>query len=346
MDKTETEIRLTVGDVETLVLDVLGANGFSRAQAEAIARTMVPAETDESRSHGVYRLIGYVRSVKAGKADGKAEPVVTSLSPSIVRVDGRRGFAPLAAERGRPLLLDAARAQGMGALVINTVLHNSALWADLEPIVEAGFAAIAMTAGQSAVAPHGGSKPVFGTDPFAFGWPRPGKHPFIFDFATSAIARGEIELHRRAGKPIPLGWAVDTEGNPTTDADAALAGAMLPFGGYKGTALALMVELMAGPMINDLISSEAAAADGGAGSAPLGGELILVFDPERFSAGTATANRERAEQLFAAITGQAGARLPGDRRYAARRRSEREGILVPRALHAELLALAGQAETR
>lgn len=344
MNTIQDELRLTIDEIEALVLDVLGANGFSPDQAGAIARTMVPAETDECRSHGVYRLLGYVRSVAAGKADGRAEPVVSSLSPIIVRVDGKHGFAPLAAERGRPALLEAVRTHGMAALVINDVLHNSALWADLEPIVEAGFAAIAITAGQSGVAPHGGSKPVFGTDPFAFGWPRSGKHPLIFDFATSAIARGEIELHRRAGKPIPLGWAVDSDGNPTTDPDAALAGAMLPFGGYKGTALALMVELMAGPMINDLISSEALAVDNGAGSAPLGGELILVFDPDRFSGGTAATNQQRAELLLSAVTNQPGARLPGSRRYVARRRSEENGVLVPRTLYAELLALAGRIE--
>ncbi len=333
------ETRLFRAELERLVLDVLGQNGFSPAQAEAISRSMVPAELDECRSHGIYRLIGYVRSVAAGKADGKAEPVLDERGPGVVRVDAKGGFAPLACELGRPELIARAKRLGMAALVINNCLHNAALWPDLEPIAEAGLACMAMTPGQPSVAPHGGQKPVFGTDPFAFGWPRPGREPMIFDFATSAIARGEIELHRRAGEPIPLGWAVDPAGKPTTDPVAGLAGAMLPFGGHKGTALALMVELMAGALIGDLTSPEAGLYDGGAGSAPFGGELILAFDPDRFSAGQSEANSARAEALFAILLDQPGVRLPGDRRLEARRRSEKEGVMVPNALLAELEVL-------
>jgi LDH2 family malate/lactate/ureidoglycolate dehydrogenase len=179
---------------------------------------------------------------------------------------------------------------------------------------------------------------VFGTNPIAFAWPRPDGPPFVFDFATSAIARGEIELHRRAGKPIPAGWAIDSEGNPTNDPTAALAGAMLTFGGHKGSALSAMIELMAGPLIGDMTSAESMAFDEGVGAAPCHGELILAFDPKVFLGADAAQHVVRAEKMFESIVGQ-GARLPSQRRYEARERSKVNGVRIPRALHDDLQAL-------
>jgi LDH2 family malate/lactate/ureidoglycolate dehydrogenase len=161
----------------------------------------------------------------------------------------------------------------------------------------------------------------------------------VFDFATSAVARGEIELHRRAGKPIPEGWAIDSDGRPTTDAAAALAGAMLTFGGHKGSALSTMIELLAGPLIGDLTSAESMAADHGAGASPLGGELIIAIDPGSFLGAALADGLQRAEALLEGIIGQ-GARLPSQRRYEARARTLARGTLcIPRALHDDLLAL-------
>lgn len=339
MTQPEQERRLSLADIETLARDVLLASGVSLDHADAIARNVTAAEADACRSHGVYRLLGYVRAVASGKADGNAVPVVTQTSPAIVKVDAGRGFAPLANEMARPAVVAAAQSLGIAVLAINNCYHNSAMWVDLEPLADAGLVSIGLTAGQRTVAPHGGSKPVFGTNPFAFGWPRPDRAPFVFDFATSAVARGEIELHQRAGKSIPLGWAVDAEGRPTTDPALGLAGAMLPFGGHKGTALALMVELLAGPMIGDLTSQESFAEDEGRGSPPLGGELIIAFDPVRFLGDDAADHMARAETLFSSISQQDGVRLPGDRRLAARAQSAREGVLVPTRLFDELQAI-------
>jgi len=136
------------------------------------------------------------------------------------------------------------------------------------------------------VAPAGGTKPLLGTNPFAFGWPRPGENPYVFDFATSVAARGELELYRRADKPLPEGWAIDAEGNPTTDPEAALAGAMLPFGGHKGSAISTMIELLAGSMIGDFNSPEALEFLGTTTIAPRHGELIIAFDPARMAGWT------------------------------------------------------------
>ena len=187
----------------------------------------------------------------------------------------------------------------------------------------------------------GGSKPLYGTNPMAFGWPRVGHPPLVFDQASSASARGEIQLHLRDGTPIPEGWAIDAEGQPTTDPAAALAGAQLPFGGYKGAAIALMIELLAGALIGEVFSFEASELDNADGGPPVGGEFIIAIEPARcIGPGDRQRQLAHAEQLFARILAQEGTRLPSDRRYAARQRTPTEGITIPRELYEELQNLA------
>ncbi|SQJ22290.1 Uncharacterized oxidoreductase ybiC [Serratia rubidaea] len=156
--------------------------------------------------------------------------------------------------------------------------------------------------------------------------------------ATSAAARGEIELHRRAGKPLPPGWGIDKEGRPSTDAASVLAGAMLTFGGHKGSALAAMVELLAGPLIGDMTSKESLAFDNQTGSSPYGGELIIAMDPQRFLGEQQASYLAHAETLFNDMR-QQGARLPGERRFRQRPLSEQHGIELPQALYDEIEAL-------
>ena len=329
---------LTLGEVGALSDRILVANGVSAPQAGAVTRTIVAAERDHCQSHGLYRLLGYVRSMRRNQADGHAVPEVSDIAPSLLRIDAKRGFAPLAFETGLPLLVEKTRRQGIAAMAINHCLHFSALWAEVEPLADDGLVALALTPSHSWVAPAGGRKPIFGTNPIAFGWPRPGREPFVFDFATSAVARGEIELHRRAGKPIPADWAIDKDGNPTTDAAAALDGAMLTFGGHKGSALAAMVELLAGPLIGDLLSTESQKIDNEVGGPPYHGELIIAIDPAGFLGANVADHQARAETLFSGIVGQ-GARLPSQRRYDARKITAAAGVPVPSALYDELVAL-------
>jgi LDH2 family malate/lactate/ureidoglycolate dehydrogenase len=258
-----------------------------------------------------------------------------------VRVDAAGGFSQLAFQAGLPLLEEKTRANGIAALAINRCVHFSALWVEIEQLTAAGLVALACNPSHAWVAPAGGRQPVFGTNPIAFGWPRSGKDPFVFDFATSAIARGEIELHRRAGKAIPEGWGVDADGQPSTDANVVLdAGAMLTFGGHKGSALAAMVELIAGPLIGDLTSAESLAYDAGSKSSPYHGELIIALDPRRFLGEATEQHLARAEVMFQSIQEQ-GARLPSQRRYEARARSLVEGVQIPEALYNDLKALLG-----
>lgn len=326
---------MPVDALARLVESIFVRAGVSAVQAGPLARVITAGERDACKSHGIYRIAGCLRTVKGGKADPSAVPTLADDGSAFIRTNAGGGFSNAAFELGVPVLVERARAQGLAALVINDCVHFAALWPEIEALTAQGLAALAMCPSYAAVAPAGGSQPLFGTNPFAFGWPRPGGDPYVFDFATSVIARGDIELYQRAGKPLPDGWAIDADGAPTTDPDAALSGALLPFGGHKGSAIATMIELLAGPMIGDLTSPEALDVLGTMRLAPRHGELILAFDPLRFAAGRGTDPFARAEVLFAAILGQ-GARLPSQRRYVARAASLAAGIPLTEAEIAEL----------
>lgn len=338
MANEQSTVRIPLSEVESLTRDILLRLGLAPDHAEAVTATIVAGERDGCASHGLYRVLVCAETLKANKVSRNAVPVVDDRAAGIVRVDAGGGYAQLAFQRGLPLLVDKARRNGIAALAINDCVHFAALWPEIEAIVAEGLVAIACTPSHAWVAPAGGVKPTLGTNPIAFGWPRPGQYPFVFDFATSAVARGEIELHRRADKPIPEGWGIDAEGRPTRSAAAALQGAMLTFGGHKGSALSIMIELIAGPLIGDLTSAESLALDNGATASPIGGELLIALDPVAFLGGEVGQHIARAENLFDAIVGQ-GARLPSQRRFEARERTQAEGASIPLKLYNDVLAL-------
>lgn len=321
----------TVEALQSLVLAILHKAGVCTLQASALARVIVAAERDACKSHGVYRVEGILRTVKAGKVNPEAVPVLLpDTGSAIVKVDAQGGFANAAFDLGAPSLVIRTRQLGLAALVINDCCHFSALWSEVEALTGEGLAAMVMCPSYASVTPSGGDKPLLGTNPFAFGWPRHHADPYVFDFATSVAARGEIELLRRAGKPLPEGWAIDVHGQPTTDPEAALTGALLPFGGHKGSAISTMIELLAAIMIGDKTSPEALEVMGTASLAPVHGALIIAFDPEKFAQGRPGNPFDRAEVLFDAILGT-GARLPSQRRFAARRKSQSDGIMLTAA---------------
>ncbi|WP_327194410.1 Ldh family oxidoreductase [Novosphingobium organovorum] len=334
-DNAET-VHLTLEEADALARAVLEAAGLAPDHAAAVAATMVAGERDGCASHGLYRLLVAAASVEKGVAVPDAVPVVSEPARALVRVDGGGGFAQLPFERGKQRLVEKARAGGIAAMALTNVVHFAALWPEVEALANEGLVAFAFTPNHAWVAPAGGTQPVFGTNPIAFAWPRGGgREPFVFDFATSVIARGDIELHRRAGKPVPEDWGYDAQGQPTTEAAAVLEGAMRTFGGHKGSALAAMVELIAGPLIGEMTSAESLARDAGRKGSPIGGELIIAIDPAGFLGDQVEAHLDRAEAMFAAIEVQ-GARLPGTRRLLARRHSQAHGLTIARAFHAEI----------
>lgn len=335
---TDDLVRLKLDEVADLATRALEANGCDRRNADAVARTVTAAERDGAKSHGLFRIPGYVRSLRNGKINGRADPQVRRVGPCAVVVEGDRGLAPLAIELGRAPLIEAARENGMAALALRRTHHYAALWPETEALAEAGLAAMAFVNSPPYMAPAGGKRPFFGTNPMSFAWPRPGGGAMVWDQASAAMARGEIMIAGRDGHALPPGAAIDREGEPTTDPAAALEGAQLAFGGYKGAAIALMVDLLCGPLIGEVSSWEAGEEDNRDGGPATGGELILALDPARLGAGDAL---ERGERLFARLLEMEGTRLPGERRFANRQRTPTEGVEIPARLHASIVELIG-----
>lgn len=334
-----SSIKVTLEDIKSLSNAILSKAGFSEAHTHAITEMLYTCQLDDCQSHGLFRLLMCNQTMQAGKIDGHALPTITDKDRAIVHADANGGMSLLALDTAIPKMIEKTRAFGIAALAVNNCFHFSALWPEVERLSAEGLAAIAMVPSHSWVAPAGGTRGTLGTNPLAFSWPRKGKDPFTFDFATSGFARGEIELYKRAGKALPEGVAIDKNGKPTTDPQAALDGAMLTFGGYKGSALSIMIELMAGPLIDDLTSLESMEFAAGGGGAPYHGQIILAFDPAHFSGGRVDENDARAERLFADIIDQ-GARLPSQRRFEARARNLARGYVeIPQSLHDDLTAL-------
>lgn len=318
---------ITISELEERVSQIFRKCGFHTDAAAALGRVITAGERDNCKSHGIYRIEGCLRVLKAGKVNPDVIPEIQPGQGPIIQVNAGGGVANFAYETARPLLLESARRHGLAALVINDCLHFSALWYEVEDLASEGLASLSMCPSYAVMAPSGGTEPLLGTNPFAFGWPRPGKLPYVFDFATSAVARGEIELHRRDGTPLPDGWAIDSNGQPTNDPSAALAGVMLPFGKHKGSAIATMIELLGGAMLGDFMSREARDFMGSTDLLPRHGALILAFDPNAFSKGRERDPIIEGEKLIQSIADQ-GARLPSQRRYEARRLAISDGILL------------------
>lgn len=312
-------IKLTHVQAKQLCNQVLVKAGYSDIHAQAIEEVLMQAQLDDCHSHGLYRLLNCVTSLKKGKVSADLLPIVHDISASVLKVDAQNAMAPLAIQTAIPQLVEKANAQGIALLALNNCVHTTALWYEVELLVNAGLVGLVCTSNHAWVVPEGGCIPLFGTNPMAFGWPRPhGENPFIFDFSTTAMARGDIELHRKNGQTLPDGCGVDAQGQPTNDPGVILdAGAMKTFGAHKGSALAAMIELLAGPLIGDVLSIESQKIDAGAGGSPLGGEFILAISPEKLLGSQSQYYLNSAEQLFKGYEEQQ-IRMPSARRYKAR----------------------------
>ena len=330
-------VYLSLEEAHRLAMKCLLLNGCDEANARSVADRMIQAEGDLCHSHGLFRLPWYTAAVKSGRANGKAKPRVEQLAPAVIRVDGDGGFAPLGQQIGHQPIVDCARENGIASLAFVNMFHIAAMWPEVESLAMEGLCGFAFTASYPYVAPAGGTKPVYGTNPMGFAWPRKNAPPLVFDQASAAMARGEIQIAARDGHSVPETAGIGPDGESTTDPNVVLQGAQLGFGGYKGASLAMMVELLAGAMIGEFLSIESAQDDGGKGGPPKGGELIIALDPAKF--GDPDGFLAHGEKLFEAILQQEGTRLPGARRFANRQKTPETGIEIPQSLHESILEL-------
>jgi (2R)-3-sulfolactate dehydrogenase (NADP+) len=324
---------LSLAEAEALVVETLTRCRTSPANARCVARALVGAEADGLKGHGLSRLPSYAAQAKVGKVDGFATPAVTRPHPATVAIDARNGFAYPAIDLGVATLTDVARQHGIAAAAIRRSHHCGVAGHPVERLAETGLVALMFANTPAAIAPAGGTKGVLGTNPIAFACPLPGRPPIVIDLSLSKVARGNILAAQQKGERIPEGWALDAAGRPTTDPASALAGTMVPLGDAKGTALALMVELLAAGLTGANFAAEASSFLDAEGPPPGTGQLIIVFSPVAFGGSDVDA---RFAALAASIEQQPGARLPGTRRLAARAKAATDGLVIGEALLAEI----------
>ena len=325
-------VALSLNEVGDLTRRVLLACGTSPENAEPVVASVVAAEADSIHSHGLARLPTYAEHVLCGKVDGAALPTVSRPRPGAVVADAVGGFAHPAINLGLSELVTAAQECGVAAMSVTNSYNCGVVGYHVERLADHGLLALAFVNGPAAIAPWGGKKGLFGTDPIAIACPRAGGSPLVIDQSSSVIAKSEVMVHAQKGEPIPEGWAFDADGNTTTDAAEALKGTMAPTGGRKGANLAILIELMAAGLSGAHFGFQASSFGGNEGGPPRTGQCFLAFDTSAFSEGFT----DHAEDLFAAILDQPGTRLPGDRRLAARERTAAQGVTISQVLHEKL----------
>lgn len=333
-----TPVRMPFAQLQALLQGIFQRHGCTESVAAVLAHNCASAQRDGAHSHGVFRMPGYVSTLASGWVDGTAQPQVTDVASGFIRVDARGGFAQPALAVARSLLVEKARSAGIAVLAIHGSHHFGALWPDVEPFAEQGLVALSVVNSMTCVVPHGARQPLFGTNPIAFAAPCTGADPLVFDMATSAMAHGDVQIAARQGEQLPPGMGVDAQGLPTCDPQAILdGGALLPFGGHKGSALSMMVELLAAALTGGHFSWEFDWSQHPGAKTPWTGQLIIVIDPSKAEGGRFA---QRSHVLVEQMQSAGLERLPGERRYRERRIAEREGVALTAQELEQLRALA------
>jgi (2R)-3-sulfolactate dehydrogenase (NADP+) len=324
-------------ELTRLAVRALERAGAGRAMAEATAKALVAADAQGLASHGVSRVPQYAAHLRLGRVAGAAVPSVAAARGGALLVDAADGLAFPACALAVAEAVARAKVHGVAFAGVTNSHHFGVASYHLEPVAAAAMVGIAFGNSPSAMPAWGGKRALFGTNPIAAVFPRRGHPPIVVDLSLSEVARGKLMVAARAGKPIPLGWALDKAGNPTTDPQAGLDGMMLPAGGVKGAMLALVVELLCCALTGAHFGFEADSFFTDAGNRPRIGQAFLVVDPGALAGSDAYA--ARVETLVAAMLGDEGVRLPGDRRRALAARATVDGIELAEPLLAELRAL-------
>jgi (2R)-3-sulfolactate dehydrogenase (NADP+) len=334
-------LRLSPKAARSLIFGALTGAGTLPKNAGYFADAVLDTELSGLEGHGFYWLQYYCEHAQSGKVDGKAVPKVTKLSPVAFRVDAKHGFAHPAIEKGFSKLIPAARKNGIAGMAVHNSYNAATLGYHTGYLAKNGLLAFGFTNSTPAIAPVGGRKPVIGTNPLSFAVPgKSGKIAFLIDQSASAVTWTAVKLAADEGRSIPLGWALDAEGKPTTDPAQGLAGSMAPAGSHKGFGAGLIVEVMCaalagakrGPEIGSFMANDGKPIDCG--------QFFIALEPEAFSGGDFA---KQVKALANSITGQEGARLPNARREANQKRLTKEGLPIDRALYERLKSFAGRA---
>jgi len=329
--------RLSINELTELATRALQNAGASHAMAAATARALVAAESAGLAGHGLSRVPLYCQHVREGRASGVAEPRIVHEKGAACLIDAQGGLAYLAMELATREAIRRATEFGVAFCGVTRSHHCGAMDYHLAPVAAAHLVGIGFTNSPAAINAWGGRKPLFGTNPVAAVFPRKDRLPLVIDLSLTEVARGKIMVAANEGKPIPAGWAFDHDGNPTTDAKAALTGSMVAIGGAKGAMLALMVELLCVALTGARFGLENDSFFEPGRPASIG-HALLAIDPGALAGGDVYF--ERVETLITAMLADEGVRLPGERRQKLAAAAQANGIEVADMLLARLRELA------
>jgi (2R)-3-sulfolactate dehydrogenase (NADP+) len=330
----QNTLQLDENEAWKLAFDVLQQHQTSTENAKEVADALICAEIDGQSGHGLSRIPSYIQQLSSGKVDGNAKPTIVSSNGAVIRIDAKNGFAYPALSLAIKEVASCSKKYGIAVASISHSHHFGQAGRHVERLAESGLIGLMFGNTPKAIPPWGGSKALFGTNPIAFSAPRGKAPPLVVDLSLSKVARGKVMLANQKNERIPQGWAIDEQGNPTTDAKKALAGAMLPIGDAKGSALALMVEILSAALTGSNFGFEASSFFDSEGDSPGVGQLIIAIDPGFFSGDVFS---ERMETIISAILEQPSTRLPGNKRLEKRKwREKTKKIAVSKELYDEI----------
>jgi (2R)-3-sulfolactate dehydrogenase (NADP+) len=331
-------VRLKPAAARKLIHNALVGAGTAARNAGYFTDAIFDTELSGLEGHGFYWLQYYCEHLLSGKVDGKAKPVLKRLSPVSFVVDPKKGFAHPAIEKGFAALIPAAQKYGIAALAVTKSYNAATLGYHTGYLAKQGLLAFGFTNAMPAMAPVGGSRKVIGTNPLSFAVPGPkGKIAFLIDQSSSAVTWTAVKRAAEGGRAIPLGWALDRDGQPTTDAAKGLEGSMAPSGGAKGFGQGLIVEVMCAAMAGAARGLEMGSFMENDGKYIGCGQFFIALSPKLFSGKIFD---KQVAALKKSIVSQPGARMPNSRRDANQKRLRREGLPIDAALLARLQSFA------
>jgi (2R)-3-sulfolactate dehydrogenase (NADP+) len=325
-------ISVSLAEIESISRQALVKHGAHDWIAQSVAAAVRKAEANGNLICGLYYLESYCKQLSTGRVNGSIDPIVSKPRTASVAVDAGLGFAQAAFERGLPVALETVKETGTCSLSICHSHTCTSLGYFTEQIALAGMVGIGFTNASAVVSPPGGNKAVIGTNPIAMSIPaKSGGVAFQLDQSTSAVALGKITMAAAAGEAIPLGWAVDADGNPTTSPKDALAGSLVSTGGYKGFGFGLMAEILAAAITGSVNSLDVKGLKLPDGAPHDLGQFYFIMDPTAVSG---DAFWQRLERISEAVAEQPNARLPGSQRV------EVESVTIAEAVWTQAQALA------
>ena len=319
-----------------LAFNALQHNLTSKENAKDVADALISAEIDGQPGHGLSRLPSYIEQLSSGKVDGNVNPTIVSSKGGVIRIDAKHGFAFPALSLAINKLTNATKKYGIAAVSVSNSHHFGQAGRYVECLADSGLIGLMFGNTPKAIPPWGGTQALFGTNPIAFSAPRSNAPALVIDLSLSKVARGKVMLANQKKERIPEGWAIDEQGNPTTNAQKALSGAMLPIGDAKGSALALMVEILAAGLTDSKFGFEASSFLDSEGDSPGVGQLLIAIDPSFFSGDSFA---DRMETIVSAILEQPSTRLPGTKRLEKRKKSKEKNIAISKQLFDEITKL-------